>query len=58
MLLFIFMAVRYIMIVHQGLYRRVYSRATVGVMVGVIWIFSYVILMPTLFAKWGNQINS
>ncbi|XP_017782985.1 PREDICTED: G-protein coupled receptor moody-like isoform X2 [Nicrophorus vespilloides] len=44
---------RYILIAFPGLYPRIYTKLKVAIYIGIIWIFSYGLQIPTLFKIWG-----
>lgn len=44
---------RYILIAWPHLYPKIYTKIKVGIYIGIIWIFSYGLQLPTLFGVWG-----
>lgn len=44
---------RYILIAWPHLYPRIYTKTKVAIYIGIIWIFSYGLQLPTLFGVWG-----
>ncbi|XP_041981137.1 G-protein coupled receptor moody-like [Aricia agestis] len=45
---------RYIIIAHPRLYPKLYTSRNIGIMIAIIWIFSFGMLATTCFAKWGR----
>lgn len=45
---------RFILISYPGIYKRVYKKINVTLMIASCWIFSFVILAPTLTGVWGR----
>lgn len=45
---------RYIFIVHQSVYERIYQKKYIMAMIVFVWTFSISMLLPTLLSKWGK----
>lgn len=45
---------RYILIAWPHLYQSIYTKTKVVIYIGIIWIFSYGLQIPTLFGVWGT----
>ncbi|XP_076314362.1 G-protein coupled receptor moody-like [Tachypleus tridentatus] len=45
---------RYILIVHPSVYKKVYRKCYIIVMIITIWLFVLVLLVPTLLGTWGR----
>lgn len=45
---------RYVLIVHTSVYERMYQKKFIGLTIATIWVFSFAMLLPTLFGKWGK----
>ncbi|KAK7081216.1 hypothetical protein SK128_002091 [Halocaridina rubra] len=45
---------RYIMIAHFSVYKLVYRKVFIAIMIAFCWIFAFVMLLPTLLNKWGR----
>lgn len=45
---------RYILIAWPHLYQTIYTKTKVVIYIGIVWIFSYGLLIPTLLGKWGE----
>lgn len=45
---------RYIMIAHFSVYKIVYRKVFIGLMIAFCWVFAFVMLLPTLLNKWGR----
>ncbi|KAL7636167.1 UNVERIFIED_CONTAM: hypothetical protein RMT77_012924 [Armadillidium vulgare] len=45
---------RYIMIAHFRIYKSVYKKRWIALMIAFCWLFPFCILLPTLFGKWGR----
>ncbi|XP_042862934.1 alpha-1D adrenergic receptor-like isoform X2 [Penaeus japonicus] len=45
---------RYIMIAHFSVYKSVYRKGWIALMIAFCWVFAFVMLLPTLLNKWGR----
>ncbi|XP_045608301.2 G-protein coupled receptor moody isoform X1 [Procambarus clarkii] len=45
---------RYIMIAHFSVYKLVYRKGWIALMIAFCWVFAFVMLLPTLLSKWGR----
>lgn len=45
---------RYIMIAHFSVYKLVYRKVWIALMIAFCWVFAFVMLLPTLLSKWGR----
>ncbi|KAG0700410.1 G-protein coupled receptor moody [Chionoecetes opilio] len=45
---------RYIMIAHYSVYKTVYRKGWIALMIAFCWVFAFVMLLPTLLSKWGR----
>ncbi|XP_047503048.1 G-protein coupled receptor moody-like isoform X2 [Penaeus chinensis] len=45
---------RYIMIAHFSVYKSVYRKGWIALMIAFCWVFAFVMLLPTLLKKWGR----
>lgn len=45
---------RYIMIAHFSVYKIVYRKVWIALMIAFCWVFAFVMLLPTLLNKWGR----
>ncbi|XP_076306280.1 G-protein coupled receptor moody-like [Tachypleus tridentatus] len=45
---------RYILIVHQRMYEKIYRKCYIAIMIAAIWLFSFAMLLPTLIGVWGR----
>lgn len=45
---------RYILIAHNAVYDRIYSRRHIGLMIVFVWLFSFSMLVPPLAGVWGT----
>ncbi|XP_064090434.1 G-protein coupled receptor moody-like isoform X3 [Macrobrachium nipponense] len=45
---------RYIMIAHFSVYKLVYRKVFIALMIAFCWVFAFVMLVPTLLKKWGR----
>ncbi|XP_068218719.1 G-protein coupled receptor moody-like isoform X2 [Palaemon carinicauda] len=45
---------RYIMIAHFSVYKLVYRKVFIAIMIAFCWVFAFVMLVPTLLKKWGR----
>ncbi|XP_076041026.1 G-protein coupled receptor moody-like isoform X2 [Oratosquilla oratoria] len=45
---------RYIMIAHFSVYKSVYRKGWIGLMIAGCWVFAFLMLLPTLLGKWGR----
>ena len=46
---------RYIMIAHFNVYKVVYRKGWIALMIVFCWTFALLMLAPTLFQQWGEQ---
>ncbi|KAB7497640.1 G-protein coupled receptor moody [Armadillidium nasatum] len=47
---------RYIMIAHFRIYKSVYKKRWIALMIAFCWLFPFCILLPTLFGKWALHL--
>ena len=52
-LLISFLYFRYISILHQAQYTRLYTHRTTAIMLGVCWMYGFILTIPTVFG-WGG----
>ncbi|KAG7164897.1 G-protein coupled receptor moody-like 3 [Homarus americanus] len=45
---------RYIMIAHFSVYKLVYRKGWIALMIAFCWVFAFIMLLPTLLSKWGR----
>ena len=45
---------RYVLISYHGYYTYIYSRLNILIMVGVVWAFSFGMILPPLLEVWGT----
>lgn len=45
---------RYILIAWPSIYPRIYTKLKVALYIGIIWVFSYGLQIPTLLGVWGK----
>ena len=46
--------IKYVLISYHGYYTYIYSRLNILIMVGVVWAFSFGMILPPLLEVWGT----